>query len=99
MHGNVYEWCQDVYNDNYIDAPKDGSPWLTGKDNEIKLLRGGSWIDDAWDCRSAIAIGTHARVVSTMLVFAWWRWLWREYSPKSELISRNLSSVHQGVQT
>lgn len=46
-----------------------------------------------------IAIGTRARIVTTMLVFAWWRWLWREYSPKSELISGNLSSVHQGVQT
>ncbi|WP_442949947.1 hypothetical protein [Nostoc sp.] len=46
-----------------------------------------------------IAIGTHARIVTTMLVFAWWRWLWREYSPLSELVSENLSSVHQGVQT
>ncbi|MEH1784796.1 MAG: SUMF1/EgtB/PvdO family nonheme iron enzyme [Nostoc sp.] len=53
MHGNVYEWCQDVYNDNYQGAPKDGSPWLTGKDNNIRLLRGGSWDLKAWLCRSA----------------------------------------------
>ncbi|MEH2350157.1 MAG: SUMF1/EgtB/PvdO family nonheme iron enzyme [Nostoc sp.] len=53
MHGNVLEWCQDVYNDNYQGAPKDGSAWLTGKDNNMKLLRGGSWIFNAWNCRSA----------------------------------------------
>jgi formylglycine-generating enzyme required for sulfatase activity/uncharacterized caspase-like protein len=53
MHGNVWEWCQDIYNSNYQDAPKDGSAWLTGKDNNIMLLRGGGWIDLARYCRSA----------------------------------------------
>lgn len=53
MHGNVYEWCQDVYSDNYQGAPKNGSAWLTGKDNEMKLLRGGGWFDLARHCRSA----------------------------------------------
>uniref|UniRef100_UPI0035CB792F SUMF1/EgtB/PvdO family nonheme iron enzyme n=1 Tax=uncultured Nostoc sp. TaxID=340711 RepID=UPI0035CB792F len=43
MHGNIWQWCQDVYNDSYQVAPKDGSPWLTGKDNNMRLLRGGSW--------------------------------------------------------
>jgi formylglycine-generating enzyme required for sulfatase activity len=53
MHGNIWEWCEDVYNDNYTGAPKDSSPWLTGKDNNIKLLRGGSWLHAARSCRSA----------------------------------------------
>ncbi|MEH2182374.1 SUMF1/EgtB/PvdO family nonheme iron enzyme [Nostoc sp.] len=53
MHGNVYEWCRDVYNENYQDAPKDGSAWLTGEENDGRLLRGGGWNDYAWDCRSA----------------------------------------------
>ena len=31
MHGNVWEWCQDDFQDNYEGAPKDGSAWLSGK--------------------------------------------------------------------
>jgi len=46
-----------------------------------------------------IATETRARIGTTILVFGLWRLRFREYSPKSELISGNLSSVHQGVQT
>ncbi|WP_414575636.1 SUMF1/EgtB/PvdO family nonheme iron enzyme [Anabaena sp. CCY 9402-a] len=53
MCGNVWEWCQDVYNDSYQGAPIDGSAWLTGSSNNIKILRGSGWIGDARNCRSA----------------------------------------------
>lgn len=52
MHGNVWEWCQDDWHDNYANAPKDGSDRTKQSDN-IKLLRGGSWRRDPDDCRSA----------------------------------------------
>ena len=43
LHGNVWEWCQDHWHDNYEQAPADGSAWLT-KDNEARrVIRGGSW--------------------------------------------------------
>ncbi|MEH1924016.1 SUMF1/EgtB/PvdO family nonheme iron enzyme [Nostoc sp.] len=62
MHGNVWEWCLDVYHDNYQGAPKDGSPWLTGKYNYAKMLRGGSLVDSARYCRSAYRL-RYARAV------------------------------------
>jgi formylglycine-generating enzyme required for sulfatase activity len=55
MHGNVLEWCLDNWCDNYVNTPKDGSAWINiEKDNDnTHVLRGGSWIDDLYYCRSA----------------------------------------------
>ena len=53
MHGNVWEWCADEWHDNYAGAPIDGSVWLN-EDKNISLLRGGSWANSPYDCRSAI---------------------------------------------
>jgi len=47
MHGNTYEWCQDMYYCNYKDAP------INENDKQARVLRGGSWGDDAELCRSA----------------------------------------------
>jgi formylglycine-generating enzyme required for sulfatase activity/uncharacterized caspase-like protein len=52
MHGNVWEWCQDDWHDNYSNAPKDGSVW-TSQSGITKLLRGGSWNLYPGHCRSA----------------------------------------------
>jgi formylglycine-generating enzyme required for sulfatase activity len=52
MNGNVYEWCQDKWHDNYQDAPLDGSAWETGNSSH-RVLRGGSWDFYAQYCRSA----------------------------------------------
>lgn len=52
MHGNIWEWCQDEWHENYNGAPKDGSAWLVDNDNQ-KLLRGGSWRESPRVCRSA----------------------------------------------
>jgi formylglycine-generating enzyme required for sulfatase activity len=51
MHGNVKEWCQDSWHENYLNAPTDGSAWLTPESSK-KVLRGGSYCNDPKDCRS-----------------------------------------------
>ncbi|MFM6137814.1 MAG: formylglycine-generating enzyme family protein, partial [Sphaerospermopsis kisseleviana] len=51
MHGNVWEWCEDDWQKNYINAPIDGSALINL--GEYKLLRGGSWYSDPVVCRSA----------------------------------------------
>ena len=53
IHGNVWEWCQDHWHDNYEGAPTDGSAWLTNEKEANRLLRGGSWGVYPWYCRSA----------------------------------------------
>ena len=42
MHGNVWEWVQDCWNDNYVGAPNDGRAWTNG-DCGQRTLRSGSW--------------------------------------------------------
>ncbi|MBE9232217.1 SUMF1/EgtB/PvdO family nonheme iron enzyme [Cuspidothrix issatschenkoi LEGE 03284] len=51
MHGNVWEWCEDDWHENYINAPIDGSAW--NNRNDTKLMRGGAWYGTAKGCRSA----------------------------------------------
>ncbi|WYL96064.1 MAG: SUMF1/EgtB/PvdO family nonheme iron enzyme [Gloeotrichia echinulata IR180] len=53
MHGNIWEWCQDEWHENYNNAPADGSAWVFENDNQYRLIRGGSWFLDPRYCRSA----------------------------------------------
>jgi hypothetical protein len=61
MSGNVWEWCLDEWHDSLAAKPKKlksncNEPWgyLSGDNYRYRLLRGGSLVDDAIDCRSAI---------------------------------------------
>ena len=42
VHGNVYEWTEDCWKDNYSNAPTDGSAW-TSENCVSRVVRGGSW--------------------------------------------------------
>jgi formylglycine-generating enzyme required for sulfatase activity len=52
MSGNVWEWVEDSYHDNYIGAPTDGSAW--SGDGATRVLRGGSWGFGFQEARSAL---------------------------------------------
>lgn len=58
MHGNVWEWVEDCYHKNYRGAPSDGSVRTSGceknsKGDAYRVIRGGGWVSDAYDSRSA----------------------------------------------
>nr|NCR16237.1 formylglycine-generating enzyme family protein [Microcystis aeruginosa LL13-03] len=55
MSGNVWEWCEDDWHDSYIGAPNDGTAWIDNdnRSQPEKCLRGGSWSNYPYFCRSA----------------------------------------------
>jgi formylglycine-generating enzyme required for sulfatase activity len=52
VHGNVWEWLEDCWNENYQGAPTDGAS-RSGGDCTRHAIRGGSWVDDPEILRSA----------------------------------------------
>ncbi|MGO9987079.1 MAG: formylglycine-generating enzyme family protein, partial [Rhodomicrobium sp.] len=52
VHGNIYDWVEDCYHDSYNGAPDDGSAWTT-KPCSTRVLRGGSWLLNPQNLRSA----------------------------------------------
>ena len=69
MHGNVWEWVEDVWHDNYLGAPVDGGAWTQGGDPSNRLLRGGSWLIRPRGARSAVRGRSHFEVQNYAIGF------------------------------
>ncbi len=54
MHGNVWEWCWDLYGEYGDGSLDDPVGAVSGSD---RVNRGGSWSSEPRDCRSAIRFG------------------------------------------
>ena len=52
MHGNVWEWVQDIYHNSYSGAPEDGTSWESGGGFD-RVLRGAAWDWPVGGCQSA----------------------------------------------
>ena len=56
MYGNVWEWVEDCWHENYNDAPSNGSAWMGGECHR-RVLRGSSWFNTPGNVRSAVRDG------------------------------------------
>jgi formylglycine-generating enzyme required for sulfatase activity len=62
MHGNVWEWVEDSWHENYEGAPTDGSAWLRGGDPSYRVIRGGSWRNESELVRAAFRVRRNINV-------------------------------------
>ncbi len=54
MHGNVEEWCRDLYGDY---SANDVTNPANANGGDFRVVRGGSWFDVIENCRSASRVG------------------------------------------
>jgi len=53
MHGNVFEWVEDDWHEDYNGAPEKGEAWVDESRGSYRVSRGGGWVFSARSCRSA----------------------------------------------
>lgn len=51
MSGNVLDWCEDDWHNSYHNAPADGRAWINAPRSARRIIRGGSFFNDAVKCR------------------------------------------------
>lgn len=68
LGGNVYEWCQDRWHENYQGAPTDGSTWESGT-SPLRVARGGSWSSGPFFSRVQYRFNIHPETRACSLGF------------------------------
>lgn len=68
MEGNVSEWVEDCWHDNYVRAPRDSKAWVN-PGCERRVVRGGSWGSDPDQVRSAFRLAAPAEARSARVGF------------------------------
>jgi formylglycine-generating enzyme required for sulfatase activity len=59
MSGNVWEWVEDCWHEDYRGAPTDGSAWLEANHGDcgVRVIRGGYWDTTPMFLRSSYRLG------------------------------------------
>ena len=70
MHGYLREWCLDTAHADYQGAPIDGSAWTEKGNPQRRIIRGGSWKDNAEKLTSSYRQGVDDRFQAAGIVGA-----------------------------
>lgn len=68
IDGNLSEWVDDCWHDNYIRAPRGSGAWIN-PGCERRVIRGGSWGSAPLQIRSAFRLGVSAETRSARVGF------------------------------
>lgn len=67
MHGNVWEWCLDLYADKYVYSNHDGAVNVTTGTNRVR--KGGSWNNEANAARASMRASSASDTTGSYLGF------------------------------
>jgi len=69
MHGNVWEWVEDIWHDDFTGAPADGSAWIEVAEADSRVVRGGAWRNEVEFLRADARAKRNVRVRFNTLGF------------------------------